>query len=111
MVERPYDVLAESDKTESMIIAHKNSFMCVFKVDKCYQETIRILLNFLLHFLDQTQFGHRLDRTLEEAQTGRLIKANMNPDPRVNNLPTKKLQESLAALSPRTNDDVTRMLS
>jgi hypothetical protein len=40
MVERPYDVLAESDKTEAMIIQHKNSYMCVFKVDKHYQETI-----------------------------------------------------------------------
>lgn len=55
----------------------------------------------MLHFLDITQFGTRLDMTLEKAQNSRHMKANQNFDPRVQNLPTKKLQESMSTLSPR----------
>lgn len=48
-------------------------------------------MNFLLHYLDKIQFGHRVDTTLEAAQSSRKTKANENPDQRIKDLPAKKL--------------------
>jgi hypothetical protein len=52
VVGKHYDVLAESDKAEAMVIEHKNSVACMFRIDKNYQESTLLLQNFLLHFLD-----------------------------------------------------------
>lgn len=36
VVGKHYDVLAESDKAETMILEHKNSVACMFRIDKNY---------------------------------------------------------------------------
>lgn len=61
MVGKPYDVLAENEKTESMVLEHKNSIMCIFKVVKEYKESVTILTNFILHFW--TKFNSVKDLT------------------------------------------------
>jgi len=43
VVGKQYDVLAESDKSEAMILEHKNSVACMFKIDKKYPEAIKML--------------------------------------------------------------------
>lgn len=43
VVGKHYDVLAESDKSEAMILEHKNSVACMFKIDNKYPEAIKML--------------------------------------------------------------------
>jgi hypothetical protein len=104
VVGKPYDVLAENEKTESLVLEHKNSIMCIFKVAKEYKESVTILTNFILHFLDKIQFGQRLDVPLETAQRSRTVNENENPDQRIRDMPAKRLQNSIASMSPRCTD-------
>jgi hypothetical protein len=53
VVETHYDVLAESDKTLPLVLRHKNSVVCFFKIDRRYKESEKIFKNFLIYKLDQ----------------------------------------------------------